>query len=432
MDKKRLEIARLYHRFGFGPRPGEFAKSMSEGVVQTREKLLTVPAIDTGLSSIAEPPITDLGPRPKPNTPEVVPFAIGMRNQTERLFLWWLDRMVLGDHGLTERMTWFWHGHWATSISKVNHAMPMYKQNNTFRKHALGNFNQFAQEMLLDGALQYWLDGQESTVKSPNENLSRELMELFTLGVNRYTEDDVKALARILTGYQVVNTSGTVKFNPKRHDSGAVTFLGTTKSFTGEAVIDFLVARQDCQKFIPERLWYRFISSANPMPANFSAVEAFSSRDISSAVKAMAADQSMQDPKFAQVKSPVEWFASACRALELTPSQLTTTSKLNNYLSKLGQIPFSPPSVGGWPADEAWLSSASAQYRIDFATWLVKQSSLRGLLEFSESRRLVESANWLGVGEWSTRTQLALRSSISNPRDFAILALCSPEYVVSA
>jgi hypothetical protein len=88
--------------------------------------------------------------------------------------------------------------------------------------------------------------------------------------------------------------------------------------------------------------------------------------------------------------------------------------------------------VGGWPADEAWLSSASAQYRIDFATWLVKQSSLRGLLEFSESRRLVESANWLGVGEWSTRTQLALRSSISNPRDFAILALCSPEYVVSA
>jgi len=293
MDKKRLEIARLYHRFSFGPRPGEFAKSMSDGVVQTREKLLTVPTIDQGLRSIPEPPITDLGPRPKPNTPEVVPFAIGMRNQSEKLLLWWLDRMVLGDHGLTERMTWFWHGHWATSISKVNHAMPMYKQNNTFRKHALGNFNQFSQEMLLDGALQYWLDGQDSTVKSPNENLSRELMELFTLGVNRYTEDDVKALARILTGYQVVNSSGTVKFNPKRHDSSAVTFLGTTKTFTGESVIDFLVARPDSQKFISERLWYRFISSSHPMPTNFSAVEAFSSRDISSAVKAMAGDQSM-------------------------------------------------------------------------------------------------------------------------------------------
>ena len=432
MDKKRLEVARLYHRFGFGPRPGEFAKSLADGVALTREKLLTVPTIDAGLSAIPEPQITDLGPRPKPNTPEVVPFAIGIRNQSEKLFLWWLDRMVLGDHGLTERMTWFWHGHWATSISKVNHSLPMYKQNSTFRKNALGDFNQLAQEMLLDGALQYWLDGQDSTVKSPNENLSRELMELFTLGVNRYTEDDVKALARILTGYQVVNSSGTVRFNPKRHDSSAVTLLGTTTVFTGESVINFLVSQQDCQKFISERLWYRFISSSNPMPANFSAVAAFSSRDISSAVKAMAGDPSMQDPKFAQVKSPVEWFASVCRALELTPSQLTTTKQLNNYLSKLGQIPFSPPNVGGWPADEAWLSSASAQYRIAFATWLVKQSSLRGLLEFPESRRLVDSANWLGVAEWSTRTQLALRNSLSNPREFAILALCSPEYVVSA
>jgi hypothetical protein len=132
------------------------------------------------------------------------------------------------------------------------------------------------------------------------------------------------------------------------------------------------------------------------------------------------------------VKSPVEWFASACRALELTPSQLTTTKQLNNYLSKLGQIPFSPPNVGGWPADEAWLSSASAQYRIAFATWLVKQSSLRGLLELPQSRRLVDSADWLGVAEWSARTQLALRNSLSDPREFAILAICSPEYVVSA
>jgi uncharacterized protein (DUF1800 family) len=168
------------------------------------------------------------------------------------------------------------------------------------------------------------------------------------------------------------------------------------------------------------------------MPANFSAVKALSTREISQAVVAMASDPALKDPRYAMVKSPVEWFISACRALELTPSQLEKPAQLQNFLSKLGQIPFSPPNVGGWPAGEAWLSSASAQYRIAFATWLVKQSTVRGLTDIPEERRVLQSADWLGVAEWSNRTQNALRNSISNPQEFAVLALCSPEYVVSA
>jgi uncharacterized protein (DUF1800 family) len=355
-----------------------------------------------------------------------------MRSQTDNLILWWMDRMALSDNGLTERMTWFWHGHWATSISKINHPFPMYKQNETFRKYALGNFGEMSQAMLNDGALQYWLDGQESTFKSPNENLGRELMELFILGVNRYSEDDVKAIARSLTGYQVANSSGTVVFNPKRHDSNAVSLLGTTKHFTGEEVSDFLVARDDCARFISERLWYRFISSTEVMPSNFAGIQSFANRDISSAVAAVAKDSAMRDPKNAMVKSPVDWFISAARALELTPSKLSSSSKLKNYLNKLGQLPLYPPSVGGWPAAEAWLSSASAQYRIDFATWLVKQSQLRGLTEIPVERRVLSSADWLGVAQWSPRTQAALRNSLSDPVEFAVLALCSPEYVVNA
>lgn len=432
MNAKRLEIARLYHRFGFGPRPGEYLAALKSGVEKTRVAITTVPAIDNGAQSIPEPPMTDLGPRPKPNTAEVVPFAIGMRTQSEKLLLWWLDRMALSDHGLTERMTWFWHGHWATSISKVDYPLAMYKQNNTFRKYALGNFNEMSRAMLSDGALQYWLDGQDSTVKAPNENLSRELMELFILGVGRYTEDDVKELAKVLTGYQVVKSNGAVTFNPKRHDSSPVTLLGSNRVFTGEAVVDYLVARSDCQTFLAERLWYRFISSSETMPSNFSAAKALSSRDISQGVLAMASDSAMHDSRFAMVKSPVEWFVSACRALELTPSLLEKPNQLQGFLNKLGQIPFSPPNVGGWPAGEAWLSSASAQYRIAFATWLVKQSSLRGLTDIPEDRRVMQSADWLGVAEWSARTQTALRNSISNPEEFAVLALCSPEYVVSA
>jgi len=432
MNIKRLETSRLVHRFGFGPRPGEYAQALKDGVNVTRTKITTAPATQTTISPIALPVITDLGKRPEPNTPEVVPFALAMRSQEQQMGLWWLDMMALSDHGLTERMTWFWHGHWATSIQKLNYALPMYKQNQTLRTHALGSFNTMTKAMLNDGALQFWLDGQDNTAKAPNENLGRELMELFVLGVNRYSEDDVKAISRALTGYQVGRSSGVVTINPSRRDTKPVTLLGTTASFTGDSLADFLVARDDCATFISERLWYRFISSTEVMPASFKAKNAFATRDISAAIKAMASDPSMQDTKYALVKSPVEWFISACRALELTPSQLKTPAQLTNHLDKLGQVPFNPPNVGGWPAGEAWLSSATAQYRLAFAAWLIKQSNLNALNQIPQDTRVLKSADWLGVPEWSARTQSALRTALDDPAQFALLALCSPEYIVSA
>ena len=432
MNAQNLEISRLFHRFGFGPRPGEYAKALTAGVAATRANLLTVPAVDAGLSKVVEPEITDLGPRPKPNTKEIVPFAIAMRYQSQQMLVWWLDRMALADNGLTEKMTWFWHGHWATSIQKINYPLPMFKQNQILRANALGNFATMTKAMINDGALQLWLDGQDNTVKAPNENLGRELMELFTLGVGCYTEDDVKNISRALTGYQVSRSNGTVTINQNRRDKNPVTLLGTTAVFTGDSLADFLVAREDSAKFIAERLWYRFISSTEDMPANFVAQSAFSNRDISAAVTAMAGDSAMRDEKYAMVKSPVEWFIAACRALELTPSALKTPAQMINHLEKLGQVPFSPPNVGGWPAAEAWLSSATAQYRIAFATWLVKQSDLRVLKSLTPAQRMLQSADWLGVAEWSPRTKAALRDAQADPAQFALLALCSPEYIVSA
>ena len=432
MNAQRLETSRLLHRFGFGPRPGEYVQALQEGVAATRTKVLTVPVVDAGASSVVEPEITDLGPRPKPNTKEVVPFSIAMRYQSQQMMMWWLDRMAVSDHGLTEKITWFWHGHWATSIQKLNYALPMFKQNKTLRANCLGNFATMTKAMINDGALQFWLDGQDNTLKAPNENFGRELMELFTLGVGRYTEDDVKSISRVLTGYQVARSSGEVTVNEKRRDKNPVTLLGATTTFTGDSLADFLVARDDSAQFIAERLWYRFISSTEDMPKSFSVKSAFASRDISAAVAAMAADSSLRDEKYAMVKSPVEWFISACRALELTPSQLKTPAQLINYLDKLGQVPFTPPNVGGWPAGEAWLSSATAQYRIAFATWLIKQSELSELKSMTPAQRVVKSADWLGVAEWSARTTAALRSAQNDPAQFALLALCSPEYIVNA
>jgi uncharacterized protein (DUF1800 family) len=428
----RLETSRLFHRFGFGPRPGEYAKALKEGVVATRIKLLTPPSKDLGAAKVSTPNITDLGKRPQPNSAEVISFATELRSQSQQIVLWWLDLMALSDHGLTERLTWFWHGHWATSIQKLNYPLPMYTQNKTLRTHSLGNFTTMTKAMLNDGALQFWLDGQDSTFKAPNENLARELMELFTLGVNRYSEDDVKAIARALTGYQVVRSTGQVTIKESRRDTNPVTVLGKTSVFTGDSLSQYLVERDDCATFISERLWYRFISSTETMPTNFSAKKAFSNRDIAKTLSAIAADPVMRDRKYALVKSPVEWFISASRALELTPSSLQTPDKLINFLNKLNQLPFAPPNVSGWPAGEAWLSSASAQYRLSFATWLIKQSKLTLLKKLPSDSWIEQSKNWLGIPEWSPRTKAALQTALGDPMKFTLLALCSPEYVVNA
>lgn len=432
MDTDRLEIARLYHRFGFGPRPGEFKAALNNGVPATRTALLTPPANDASLASIPEPKITDLGQRPAQKTNELIEFNIQLRQQVKELPLWWLDRLVLADHGLTERMTWFWHGHWATAVGKINYAYPMYLQNQTLRKYALGNFNDMANAMLVDGALQFWLDGGDNTAKAPNENLARELMELFVLGVNRYSETDVRELARALTGYQIVRSNGKVTFNSKRYDAGIKTILGSSTTFTGPSAVKLLVSQSDCAKFIVERVWFRFISSQLPVESAAQLEAAFTSRDTSKLIAAITDSTILSNPNYSIVKAPVEWFAGVARYLNLTPSNLKTSSQLLAYLDKLAQVPFSPPNVGGWPTDESWLSSASAQSRIQFAAWLIKQADLSALAAIAPNKRIAWLQDELGILAFSNRTRLALDGVKTNPAQLLQLAICSPEYVVSA
>ena len=428
MDLQRLEIARLFHRTGFGPKPGEFAAALSAGVAAARSKVLSPPST---VSFVTPPALTDLGPRPAPNSPAVVDFSQQLRYQNQLLFMWWLDEMVTSPHTLQEKMTWFWHGHWATSIGKVNYALPMFNQNVTMRRFALGNFKDFAKAMFSDGALQVWLDGQENTVKAPNENFSREMMELFTLGVNRYTETDVKELARAFTGYQVSRSSGVVTFNARRRDAAAVTVLGKTAVMSPEEVIDHLVSQDNSALFIAERVWYRFVSSQEPLPQNHPMVKAFANRDLSALMNSLIESSAFSQEKNSMVKSPIEWFVGLCRALAITPSQLPSPTKLYNYLEMLSQVPFSPPNVGGWPADQAWLSSASAQFRVSFATSIIGQANLDELTAISLVKRPAYLADLLGVVEWSTRTSYAMRAVRDNPQKLLIIAACSPEYVVS-
>jgi uncharacterized protein (DUF1800 family) len=307
----------------------------------------------------------------------------------------------------------------------------MFIQNVTLREFALGNFRAMAQAMVNDGALIYWLDGQTNTIKAPNENLSRELMELFILGVNRYTESDVRETAKALTGYRVNKTSGAVYFLPKQHFTGTINFLGTSGSFDADSLSDFLVSRSDCALFITERLWYRFISSTNPI-SDQGLTQAFAQRDIGKLVEALGRNPALDDAAHSMVKSPIDWFVSVCRALQITPSKFSNTGLIRRHLDNLGQVPFFPPNVGGWPTDQAWLSSSAAQYRIQFATDLIKEGNLNPISNLPTSERISALADWLGVASWSQRTELALKGALQDPARLTLLAICSPEYIVSA
>jgi len=425
----RLAISRLINRFGFGPKPGEYAALLAKGLPAAQAKLLTPPTTDTGLSTITEPDFPDRGPFPTPNTPERTAFAAAMQSDRFNLELWWLDRMVLADHALTERLTWFWHGHWATSMGKVEYARPMKMQNDTLRANALGNFNQMAQAMVIDPALMFWLDAGANVKQSPNENLARELMELFVLGVGRYTEDDVRGVARALTGYNVSRSASTFTFNPNKHDATSFSILGTTGTWDAASIIKFLVARSDNQKFITDRLWFRMMSTALPTPSDVSS--SFANREILPAVQKMATYVTSTDPLMSQVKSPVEWAVAACRALKVTPSKSQNKAQIINYLDKLGQYPFNPPNVGGWPFDEAWLNIASTQYRIGFANNLIAQGDLSPIASLSGLTLENALTDWLGIPEFTLRTKAVIRSSGLTSAQIVSLALCSPEYVVN-
>ena len=181
------------------------------------------------------------------------------REQLQQVTGWWLDRMVAAEDGLTEKLLFFWHGHWATSAQKVKSGAADAAA--SWRRCAAtdgGRCGPLVAAMVRDPALIIWLDGQKNTRKAPNENLARELMELFTLGIGDYTEADVKAGARALTGWVVDRRTGVARFEARRHDPGEKTILGQSGRFDAEAYAGLLAAQPAAATFVAGRLWFRY------------------------------------------------------------------------------------------------------------------------------------------------------------------------------
>src|SRR6202022_391298 len=172
---------------------------------------------------------------------------------------WWLDRMLTGPAPLLEKMTLFWHGHFATSIQKVQDAYWMWLQNDTLRRNALGNFGALVKKMSRDPAMMIYLDLQQSRQEHPNENCARELMELFTVGIGNYTEKDIRESARAFPGYRIDMTTQQSRFAPAQQDLGSKTFMGKIGPLNGDDIIDILAKQPACAQFIGRKLLRYFV-----------------------------------------------------------------------------------------------------------------------------------------------------------------------------
>ncbi|MEV1288032.1 DUF1800 domain-containing protein [Micromonospora sp. NPDC049679] len=419
------DVALLLRRAGFGPTAAELAAARQSGYSATLSALVAPPGPDVGATTA---PVPELGPDPYVGLPSPTPAerakADGARKtQTMQVTRWWLDRMIVANHQAVEKLLFFWHGHWATSVSKVRSAQLMLTQHRTLRNAR--DFGDMAHRMVVDPALVYWLDGQHNKKDAPNENLARELFELFILGIGQYTERDVKEASRALTGWRAVLDSDRLVFDPQHHDTGSKTILGTTGNFNASRVVDLLLKQKACPRFIASRLWFRYASSTDPIPERVREEMAAAFPAPMSMLRALFEADAFRATRHTMVKQPVEWLVGAIRQLGLRPAHLRqdTFTQLYNSLDGLGQRPFAPPSVGGWPAGPAWLTSAAAPIKLNVA------HTLAGLA--NPGRLTPEDVAYiLCVDKWTDRTYAVLRD-VRDARLLLTLGLVSPEYQVT-
>ncbi len=435
-DELRSRIAHLARRSGFGASPAALDAGVAIGFDATVDVLFDAGAVDSGAAATPPPStFTLIAPLPGTSGDEKKARNQLKRVQNEALARWWLDRMTAADRPFVEKLTLFWHGHFATAIEKVDEAVFMLAQNQIFRAGGLGGFTQLAQAVGKDPAMLVWLDANDNKKGSPNENFARELMELFTIGIGSYSDADVREAARAFTGTRVDRRSGTVSVLPRQVDGAPKTILGETRAFGFDDTVSFLADRPETAAFVSSKLWSRF---AYPVAVNDPVVA-----DLASVFRAQGTIAGLmraifRHPQFVSttarqglVKQPIEWVVGSIRAVGMRANEFEVLGpNLLATLRDLNQLPFNPPSVGGWPQNGYWLSTATSLARLRFANGLAARANLGWLNGAAANARPDIIARQLGVDGWSQATRAGLIKA-SNPRIQLVVALTSPEYVLA-
>jgi uncharacterized protein (DUF1800 family) len=430
-ERAESEVSRLLRRTGFGTTGAEVEAAARRGYEPTVEALLH-PGADPGATATPPPDLSGEPARPPAADDQQArrAYAQQLRSRSAALTLWWLDRMARARQPLVERLTFTWHGHWATSIQKVRSPAMMLRQNQTLRSLGRGDFRELARAMVRDPALLVWLDGQKNKRGRPNENLARELMELFTLGVGHYSETDVREAARALTGWRVDRARASAAPLPGQHDEGSKTVLGVTGDLDDRLLVDLLTARPESAAFVASRLWARHGSTALPADTLRRLVAAYGpERDVTALLRALFLDPAFRADRSSLVASPVEYVVGVFRALHVpVPRGGRPGRALLGTLTALGQVPFRPPSVGGWPGGIAWLSTAATRERLTFAAAMARKADLDAVAGSTD--RPEAAAYLLGIDAWTDRTLAALKDAAADPARLVTLALVSPDYLV--
>lgn len=348
----RREAAHLLRRAQFGVSAAEVETAVEVGLAATLDRLL----------------------QPQQETDEFLASEALLRQNAldtgniDSLKAWWLYRMIGTANPLLEKMSLFWHGHFATAYAKVQSVTHMAVQNDLIREHALGSFRSLLHGLVRDVAMLLWLDGNANRRRHANENFARELLELFSLGIGNYSEMDVAEAARAFTGWHV--RSGEFWFNQLQHDNGAKQVFGRNGALDGGDVVDLCLQQPACARFLANKLLRNFVMPTPPdglveqLAANIRAndlVLAPVLRELFGSKRFFSVEA-----RAALIKSPLDLALGAQRVLDCRV-HLQATATL---LAGLGQDLFDPPTVKGWDGGRVWITSASLLRRDNFASEL--------------------------------------------------------------
>ncbi len=375
LDQPEAQVAQLLRRATFGMTRAQYDAALKDGFMTTVDKLVETPVVMPKDLAGADTAAQDK------------PLNVGAF-QT-----WWIDHMLATPTPFAERMTFFWHGHFTSDFRKVGTQSPfVYWQNQTWRKYALGSLRDMLYQVTIDPGMLRYLDLGQSTGKAPNENYSREVMELFTMGVGTFSEDDVRAGAKALAGWReprtqamvdyqiaqakqrgqkiptnlVADTVTTGIYDPARAYKGSIAFLGETKQWDTNSVLDKIVAQPSVAPYLAAKVLREFVMP-DPSDAYIARI-ADGWKKSKYDVKTLMRDVFMS-PEFLQpaayrslVKNPTEVMLHIARALE-QPALSRTIAQSG---SGMGQALYDPPEVGGWPTNASWVSSNNVLTRVNF------------------------------------------------------------------
>jgi uncharacterized protein (DUF1800 family) len=368
-------ISFLLRRAGFAAGQTDLQRYVSLGWESTLQELLHPERVDEDLDGL-------LG--------RLQGGLLDLQN-IEDVQTWWLYRMVQTRRPLLEKMTLFWHGHFAVANYKVGNPLLMHNHLQLLRAGALGRFDDLLLNVSKDPAMLIWLDGGVNRRNAPNENYGRELLELYTLGIGNYDEDDVLAAARSFTGWNL--RTNEFFFDDTQHDAGDKTFLGNTGPFDGGDILGIVAADPATAQRMSTKL-FTFFAYPDPEPEVIAPlVDTYtkSSHDMRALVEAILRSDAFYSERsqFEHIKSPVEYVVGSVRVLGASVRE----RELVPVLRTLGQEILNPPNVAGWPGGAYWINPTTLLTRFNFAARLATGRGQPGDGADVKTADLLSSAN---------------------------------------